>query len=110
MSAPQRRDGVHHQPAFVFLRPQPDALAVVLRLSVDAQRMRVERRPHRLEAEGGDVGLRRVAPQQVHQQRRDQRAMHDEAWVALDLGHVGRKYSQCHSGGSAVPASTFMAA
>ncbi len=57
-------------------------------LAVDAERVEVERRAHGLEAEGRDVGGRALAAHQVHQQRRDQRPVHDQARVALDLGDV----------------------
>src|SRR5213080_4440607 len=62
----QRGGRVHREPAFVVLGPQPDRLAVALKLTVDAERIEVERRPHRLEAEGRDIGRRQVAPHQVH--------------------------------------------
>src|SRR5919206_5280816 len=80
----QRRDGVHGQPALVVLGPQADR-AVVARLTVDLERVEVEGRAHRPEAEGRDVGARGVAPQQVQQQRGEQRAVNDQTRVALDL-------------------------
>jgi hypothetical protein len=56
----------------VVLGPQADG-AVVARLAVDLERVQVEGRAHRAETEGGDVGVRCVAPEQVQQQRGQQR-------------------------------------
>ena len=58
------------------------------RLAVDLERVQVEGRAYRPEAEGGDIGARRVASQQVQQQRGEQRPVDDETGVALDLGDV----------------------
>src|SRR6185436_4990497 len=74
--SPQRRDRIHRQPAFMVLGPQLDA-AVGLRLAIDAERAQVEGRANGLEPEGGDVGIGRVAANQVHQQGGDQGAVHD---------------------------------
>ena len=50
--------------------------------------MQVEGGAYGPELEAGHFGLRRVATQQIHQQRGDQRAVNDQARVALDLGGV----------------------
>jgi hypothetical protein len=50
--------------------------------------VQVEGRPHRLERERLHGRTRHLAPHQVGQQRGDQRAVHDQARVALHLGHV----------------------
>src|SRR6185436_4011800 len=84
----QRGSRVHREPALMVLGPQLDGLAVVLKLAVDAERVQVERRPDGLEAERRDVGLGQAAPHQVHQQRGDQRPVHDQSGIALDFGDV----------------------
>ena len=53
-----------------------------------AERVQVERGTHGLEGEAGDLRGRQLAAQQIEQQGSDQRAMHDEAGVALDFGDV----------------------
>ena len=50
--------------------------------------MPIERRPHGAEAEALDHRTRLVPPHQVGQQRGDQRAVHDQAGIALLLRHV----------------------
>src|SRR5437867_6026675 len=85
---PQRRDRIHREAAFMVLGPQPDGLAIVLELAVDAEGVQVEGRTHGLEAEAGDVCIGRVAAHEVHQQRGDQRAVHDQTRIALDVGDV----------------------
>jgi hypothetical protein len=56
--------------------------------AADMEGVQVEGGPHGAEAEARHVGARPLAPQQVHQQRGDQRAVHDQARVAFDLGDV----------------------
>ena len=50
--------------------------------------MDVEGGPHRLELKAQHLGIGLLASQQVHQERGDQGAVHDEAGVALHLGDV----------------------
>ena len=53
-----------------------------------AERVQVEGRAHGAKVEGRHLCIRQLAAQQVQQQRGDQRPVHDQAGVALDLGHV----------------------
>ena len=71
----------------MVLRPQVHG-AVVVRFAVDPERVQVERRAHGPEPEAGDVGIGRLATQQIDQQGGEQRPVHHQARVALDLGHV----------------------
>src|SRR4051812_37211465 len=74
---------VHRQPALVIGGPKSNGLAIGLRLPADVEGVEVEGRANGLEAEARHVGTGHLAPQQVHQQRGDQRAVHDQAGVAL---------------------------
>ena len=50
--------------------------------------MGVKGRAHRFELKAQHGRARQLVAQQVHQQRGDQRAVHDQARVALDLGDI----------------------
>ena len=52
------------------------------------ERRNVKHWPHRAKLEMRQPGLGQVLAQQIHQQSSDQRAMHDQAGVALDLGDI----------------------
>ena len=65
--------------ALVIARPQPDRLAVRLRLAADEEGIDVEHGPHGPELVAGDLGVRQPVAQQVEQQRRDQRTVDDRA-------------------------------
>jgi hypothetical protein len=65
-----------------------ERLAIFERSAADAERMQVEKRPHRAELERRDARVGQLPAQQVMQQRRLQRPVHDEARIAFDLGHV----------------------
>ena len=67
---------------------QSCTLAVATGLAVDPERVQVERRAHRPEPERRHLRVGSVAAHQVQQQRGEQRAVHDQPRVALDLGHV----------------------
>src|SRR3954451_14348066 len=75
---------VHGQPAFVIGGPEMDGLAVELRVAADMECVQVERGPHGLEAKARHVRIGHLPTQEVHQQRGDERAMDDQARVALD--------------------------
>jgi hypothetical protein len=60
----------------------------VLPSACNAPLTRVESRAHGLEPEARDIRLRHLATHQVHQQGGNQRAVHDQTGVALDLGDV----------------------
>src|ERR1700752_3133808 len=82
------RRRIHGEPAFMIAGPQVKRPAVRLRLAADEERVRVEDRAHRAELELHDSRLRQLPAQQIDQQRREQRTMHDQAGVALDLRHI----------------------
>ena len=65
-----------------------NGLAVGLRVAADVECVQVEGRPHGFEPEARDVCIGHALAQQVHQKRGDQRAVHDQAGVALDLRHI----------------------
>ena len=70
------------------MQPLKGLTVVTLEHAIAAPGMSVESRAHRLEAKARDLVQRRMTAQQVHQQRRDQRPVDDQARIALDLGHV----------------------
>ena len=49
------------------------------------ERLAGEGRTHCLEGEALQRGVRLFAAHQVDQQRRNQRTVHDQAWIAFDL-------------------------
>ena len=70
-------------------RPQPHCVAARRQAAADARTVQVEQRAHRAELEASATSASgRSRAQQVDQQRGDQRAVHDQARIALDLGHV----------------------
>src|ERR1700756_1863653 len=87
-SSADDRGCVHGQPAVVVLRPEADCLAIRLRCAAYRERVDVEGRTDRPEAIFQHLSLGALVAQQVEQQRRDQRPVHDQAWITLDLGHV----------------------
>ena len=50
--------------------------------------MQVKSGPHGLEAKARDLCSGHLPTQQIHQQGRNQRAMHDEPGIAFSLGHI----------------------
>src|SRR2546425_4699029 len=82
------RRRIHGQPAFMVAGPQVKRPAVRLRLAADEEREEGEDRAHRAELELRDSRLRQLPAQQIDEERCDQRTMHDQAWVPLDLRHV----------------------
>ena len=69
-------------------RPEPDGVAVVADAAADGEGRDVEERLDRAEGEVRDRRVGAFAPQPVEQQRRDQRPVHHEARIALDLRDV----------------------
>src|SRR6266480_746003 len=82
------RRRMHGEPAFMVAGPQVKRPAVGLRLAADEEGTGVEDRAQRAELELRDPRLRQLPAQQIDEQRRDQRTMHDQAGVALDLRHI----------------------
>src|SRR2546422_8572729 len=82
------RRRIHGQPAFMVAGPQVKRPAVGLRLAADEEGVNVEDRAHRAELEPRDSRIRQLPAQQIDEERRDQRTMHDQARVALDLRHI----------------------
>src|SRR6185436_11793663 len=80
MMAPLADDcgGIHRQPALVIAGPEMERLAVRLRLAADEEVVGIERRAHRAKLVARDFRIGQLMPQQVEQQRRDQRSVHDE--------------------------------
>src|SRR3954454_12632925 len=64
-------------------RPQIDATFVSLS-TADREGMNIEQRTDRAEGEAAQLHLWPLAPQEISQQRGDQRTMHDQARVTLD--------------------------
>src|SRR4051812_39109601 len=78
----QGGDGLHGQAAGAIARPEVDLAGAGARRAADAERLRVERGTHRAELEARDLGLGPVLVQQLEQQRRKERSVHDEAGIA----------------------------
>ena len=72
----------------MVLHPQAESLSVGLRLAAHEERMDVEYRAHRLELVARHDGIGPLVAQEVEQQRREHRPVHDEARIAFDLGDV----------------------
>src|SRR5437879_1339541 len=82
------RRRIHGEPAFMVAGPQVKRPAVGPRLAADEEGTGVEDRAQRAELELRDSGIGQLPAQQIDEQRRDQRTMHDQAGVALDLRHI----------------------
>src|SRR6266446_1982125 len=82
------RRRIHGQPAFMVAGPQVKSPAVRLRLAADEKVVEVEDRAQRAELEVRDSRLRQLPAQQIDEQGREQRTMHDQAGVALDLRRI----------------------
>ena len=82
------RGGIHRQPALVIAPPETDRAPVRLRQPADRKRMDVEGRADRAEAELPHLRLRSFVPEQVEQQRGDERTVHDKPGIAFHLRHV----------------------
>src|SRR5690606_19134002 len=80
--------GLHGEPALVVFGPEADGFAISRWQTMQLEGPEVKHRAYRAELEFEQACVRKVAAQQVHQQGRNQRAMHDEARVALHLGDV----------------------
>src|SRR5581483_4451783 len=79
---------VHGEPAVVVARPQADLIAVRVRFAADEEVVDVEQRTHGAEFVAGHDGLGHLPAQEVEQQGRDERAVHDETGIALFLRDV----------------------
>src|SRR5919206_4242586 len=79
---------LHGEVPLVVARPQRDA-AVAVVPAAKREAMDVEQGADGLELEAPYSGLRKLATQQVDQQGRDQRPVHDQARVAFRVGGVG---------------------
>src|ERR1019366_6491849 len=78
---------LHRERAFVVARPEREP-PLALGPSAQRERVDVEQRADGLERETPDDRLRVFATKQIEQQGGDQRPMHDQARIALDLGDV----------------------
>src|ERR1019366_9065166 len=77
--------GPHGERTFMVAGPKCEP-ALAVGSSAHGERMDVEERAQGLEREAPDDRLRLFATKQLEQQRRDQRPVHDQARIALDLG------------------------
>src|SRR4030095_14442259 len=82
------RARIHGQPAFVVLGPQPEGVAIRLRLSAHKKVVDVETRAHRSKFVTRYLCLRQLVTQEIQQERCDQRTMNDQAGIAFDRGDV----------------------
>src|SRR2546425_2494264 len=82
------RRRIHGQPAFMVAGPQVKRPAVGQRLAADEEGVEGEDRAQRAELELRDSRLRQLPAQQIDERRRDQRTVHDQPGVALDLRHI----------------------
>src|SRR5258705_6648604 len=76
----------HCEPAFVVARPKGNAIPVTA--SANGEAVNVEQRAYRAETEAAHPDLRQTASQQIHQERGNQRTVHDEAGITFHPGHI----------------------
>src|SRR5207249_9934549 len=78
----------HGQRAVRALRPERNPAGVVLRSSADIERCDVEQWGYGTELEAPQHGIRALPPQQIDQQRGEQRSVDNQPRIAFDLRDV----------------------
>jgi hypothetical protein len=84
----EMRHGVRCQSAGVVLRPQTDRPARFDQLATQAERGRIEEGRDSAKREFRHLRPRKIPAQEIEKQRRDQRAVHDQAGIGFGLGAI----------------------